>query len=178
MTYFENNWGYKCPIALETIPDGVRFITAELGEGSGVSASKILMQYFVDKPYSFVSTRNRPCIRIDEIRWSSDYKSCYEVVIEGDFLQVALSVINNGYEPFFGKCIWEVPSQKLTTYDSYLKLSTFDISAVGVDNLYREVAKKIIQEMPMDELNKIFQLKMEDGVEDKYTKIIRCSIKI
>ena len=134
MTIFENSWGYKCPIPLEKIPDGVKFITAELGEGSGCSTVKILVRYFVDKPYSFVSTRNRPCIRIDEIKWSSHNKSCLELVIEGDFLKVALSVINNGYEPFFGKCIWEVPVRKLTELNKKIETKEVFISNAELYN--------------------------------------------
>lgn len=124
--------------------------------------------------------RNRPCIRIDEIKWSSHNKSCYEVVIEGDFLQVALSVINNGYEPFFGKCIWEVPVYKLETYKVKQFVSIYHIEAVGVEIVNKDIAKMLIDELPMYALRSILRFEQEDYPDsfDKTTKVITCSVKI
>jgi hypothetical protein len=179
MTIFENSWGYKCPIPLENVPEKVRFITAELNLGSCVSPIKIKVQGFSEKPYPVVSLAYRPNVGEDDIRWLCDEKH-YELILEGDYLQTALSVINNSRVLCFGKCIWEVPLYKLNTYEVKQFVSTYDIEAVGIEIINKDIAKMLVDDMPMYALRSILNFKQEDHPDsfDETTKVITCSVKI
>jgi hypothetical protein len=179
MTIFENSWGYKCPVPLENIPDRVKFITAELKTGRCSSPIRIKVQGFSKKPWPLVSSIKVPAEREDDIHWVCEEK-IFETILEGDHIQVALSIINNGLGLNFGKCIWKVPLYKLNTYEVKQFVSTYDIEAVGIEIINKDIAKMLVDDMPMYALRSILNFKQENHPDsfDKTTKVITCSVKI
>ena len=179
MTIFENSWGYKCPIPLENVPDGVNFITAELKTGRCTNPIRIKVQGFSKNPWPIVSFVKVPTEREDSIYWVCEEK-IFETILEGDYLQVALSTINNGLSLNFGKCIWEVPLHELNVYKTDQLVPQYTIDVIGIETIYKDMAKLLIDGIPLHRLRTMFSFKEQDHPDpyEKTTKIITCWVKI